>query len=70
MHSILGLSQVGHLHLGRLHVHGSRHENMVLSGVRSLMLPTLIRVEQHVVGWASTVFANACTIFIWVSICP
>ena len=33
---------------------------MVLSGVRSLMLPALIRVKQHVVGWASSVFASVC----------
>ena len=45
MHNTLGLSQVGHLHLGGWHVHGSSHEGIVLSYVRSLMLPTLIRVK-------------------------
>ena len=39
-------------------MHGSSHEGMVLSGVRSLMLPTSIRVKQQVVGWASSVFAT------------
>ena len=33
----------------------------MLSSVQSLMLPTLIRVEQSVGGWASSVFASACT---------
>ena len=32
---------------------------MVLSGVRSLMLPALIRVKQRVVGQDSSVFASA-----------
>ena len=32
-------------------MHGSSHEGMVLSGVRSLMLLALIRVKQRFVGW-------------------
>ena len=60
MHNILGVSRVGHLHLGRSHVHGSSHEGMVLSGVRSLMSPALIRVKQWVVGQASRFFAFVC----------
>ena len=41
-------------------MHGSNHEDMVLLGLRSLMLPTLISVMQRVVGQASNVFASAC----------
>lgn len=33
MHSIHGLSRVGHLQLGKHHVHWSSHEGMVLSSV-------------------------------------
>ena len=50
-------------------MHGSNHEGMVLSGVRSLMLPVLIRVKQQVMGWTSSVFASKCIFFI-VSGCP
>lgn len=39
---------------------GSSHEEMVLLGVWSLILPLLIRVKQWVVVWATTVFASAC----------
>ena len=42
-------------------MHESNHEGMVLSGVRSIMLLTLIGVKQWVVGWASSAFASACT---------
>ena len=41
-------------------MHGSSHEGMVLSSLRSLILRALIRVKQRVVGWASSVFASAC----------
>ena len=41
-------------------MHGSVDEGMVLSGVRSLMLPALIRGKQQVVMWAGSVFASAC----------
>lgn len=33
----------------------------MLSGVPSLILLALIRVKHQVVGWASNVFAHACT---------
>ena len=33
----------------------------MLSSVWSLMLPALIRVNEWVVGWASSVFASVCT---------
>ena len=55
-HIVSGLCRAEHLHLGRQHVHGSTHECMVLSSVRSLMLLVFIRVKQRVVGWASSVF--------------
>ena len=42
-------------------MHGSSHEGTVLSCVQSLMLSSLIRVTQRVVGWASSVFASVCT---------
>jgi hypothetical protein len=32
----------------------------VLSGLQSLMLLTLIKVKQWVVGWTRSVFASAC----------
>ena len=41
-------------------MHESSHEGMVLSGVQSLMLPSLIRVKRWVVGWVGSVFASAC----------
>ena len=37
----------------------------MLSDVRSLMLPTLIKVKQWVVGCASHVFASACTALLY-----
>ena len=33
---------------------------MMLSSVQSLKLLALIRVKQRVVGWASSLFVNAC----------
>jgi hypothetical protein len=42
-------------------MHESSHEGMVLSSVRSLMLPAWIRVNKRVVGWAISVFASVCT---------
>ena len=39
------------------HVHGSGQDGMVFSSVRSLSLPTFIRVKHHVVRWDSNVFA-------------
>ena len=39
---------------------GGSHEGMLLSSVQSLVLPTVIREKQRVVGWASSVFASAC----------
>ena len=42
-------------------MHESSHEGMVLLGVQSLMVSALIRVKQRTVGWASSVFTNACT---------
>ena len=42
-------------------MHESSHEGMALLGVQSLMLPTMIKIKQWVVRWASHVFANACT---------
>ena len=36
MHNVLSLNQARHLHLRREHVHGSSHEGMVLSNVRSI----------------------------------
>ena len=45
-------------------MHGSSHEGMVLSAVWSLMLLALIRIKQWVVGWASSVFANACILLL------
>ena len=32
----------------------------MLLGVRSLMLPTLIREKRRVMGWASNVFTSVC----------
>ena len=32
-----------------------------MSGVQSLILPTLIRIKQRVVGWSRSVFASVCT---------
>jgi hypothetical protein len=61
MHYMSCLSRDEHSHLDIWHVHGSSHKGVVLSGVHSLMLLVLIRVKQHVVGWASSVFASACT---------
>ena len=48
---------------------GVATKGMVLLGVRSSMLPVLVRVNQHVVGWASSVFASKCIFFV-VSGCP
>ena len=36
-------------------MHGISHKGMVLPNLRSLILPTLIRVKQQVVGWTSSV---------------
>ena len=36
---------------------------MLLSVVRSLMSPALIRVKQRVVGWASSVFASRVLLY-------
>jgi hypothetical protein len=69
MHNVPSLSRVGHLHIGRLHVHGSSYEGMVLSSLQSLLILMLIRVKQGIVEWASSVFTNACICFI-VSVCP
>lgn len=41
-------------------MHGISHEGVVLYGVWSLNLLALISVEQHVMGWANRVHANAC----------
>ena len=42
-------------------MHGSSQEGMVLSGVWSLVLHVLIRINHWVVGWANNVFDGACT---------
>ena len=40
-------------------------EGTMLSCVQFLMLPTLIRVKQRIVEWASGVFASACTTLLY-----
>ena len=42
-------------------MHGSSHDEVVFSCVRSLGLHVLVRVKHQVVGWASNVFACAFT---------
>lgn len=41
------------------------HDGMVLFGVRSFRLPTLINVKQHVLGCALRVLASACVTVLW-----
>ena len=48
------------MHHGRWVVHGSSHDGMVLSGVCSLCLPAFINMKHPMVGWANSMFANAC----------
>ena len=45
-------------------MHGKSHEDIVLLGVQSLILLSLIRVKQRVMGWASSVFANVCAAYV------
>ena len=42
-------------------MHENNDQGMVLSGVCSLVLLAFIRVKHQVAGWASNVFASACT---------
>ena len=60
MHNISSISQYGHLLLGRSMCMGVAMRVWCLSSVQSLMLPTLIRIKQQVVGWASSVFVSLC----------
>ena len=42
-------------------MHENNDQGMVLSCVCSLVLLAFIRVKHQVAGWASNVFASACT---------
>ena len=69
MDNISSLSKVGHLHLGRSVCMGVPMRVWCLLSVRSLMLLALIRIKQHVMGWANSVFDTLC-IDLLCQVCP
>ena len=58
MHNMSGIRWAWHIHLGWWH--GSSQDGMVMSRIRSLCLPTFISVKHLVLGWANSVFVDAC----------
>ena len=49
-----------HWQHGRKQAKGSSHEDIVLSSVRSLSLPTLMSVKQSVIGSTYSALARTC----------
>lgn len=41
-------------------MHGSNQDGMVLYRLRLGVFPSFIKVQQHVLRWASSVLANVC----------
>jgi hypothetical protein len=59
MHKMSSLRRARQMQCGRWHVHGSSHDGLVMSMIRSMCFLAFIDVKHLVVVWANSLFANS-----------